>query len=132
MNILITGGRAPSALYLTRLFAKAGHNVYIADSTKNHITRYSRYVTKSFHISSPKFSYDKFVDDIECLLKKYDIQMLIPTCEEVFYISMAKKRLANYSAIYCDDFEKLNLLHNKYKFINYLKDTNVKFYTVVY
>lgn len=55
-NILITGGRAPVALELARLFKAAGHRVYAAESAKYHLCRVSSAVEASFRVPSPGIS----------------------------------------------------------------------------
>jgi len=51
--------------------------------------------------------------------------MIIPTCEEVFFMSRHKERLEKHCVVFCDDFQKLRLLHNKYAFLEAAKDCGV-------
>ncbi|UGB32822.1 MULTISPECIES: ATP-grasp domain-containing protein [Bacillaceae] len=48
--------------------------------------------------------------------------MIIPTSEEVFYISRYKDKLTPFCNVFVDDFDKIKLLHNKYEFIQLVKD----------
>ncbi|WP_413662114.1 ATP-grasp domain-containing protein [Microbulbifer sp. CNSA002] len=54
-----------------------------------------------------------FKSDLEGILKENCIDILVPTCEEVFYISMIKEALEGYSKVFCPDFDKIKILHSK-------------------
>lgn len=64
MRILITGGRTPLALDLARHFHNAGHEIYVAETSKLHICRFSNTVTDSFVVPSPRFDSDEFINRI--------------------------------------------------------------------
>lgn len=113
-NFLITGARAPVALELSRNLAKEGHTVYIADSLLFPLAKHSKFVKKTFHITGPRKSLKQFKNDLENILIKHDIECLIPTCEEVFYISSIKAALELYTKVFCPEFNLIKTLHSKY------------------
>ena len=121
IKILITGGRAPSTLELSRLLCKSGHKIFIAESNYAHICKASKYAT-SIKISPPATKYSDFINDLKNIITTYKIDLLIPTCEEIFYISKGKKILSQYCKVFCDNFTILNTLHNKLKFNQKLKN----------
>jgi predicted ATP-grasp superfamily ATP-dependent carboligase len=121
-NILFTGGRSTVTLHLTRLFNQGGYKVYIADSIKDNLSGASKYAEKNLLIPSPAIETEKFIDALIDIIKKYNIQTLIPTCEEVFYISRWKEKLDPYCFVFTASIEVLTRLHSKYQFINLLKD----------
>ena len=92
-KFLITGARAPVALELARNLSKDGHTVYIADSLRFPLARCSNFVKKIFRIAAPRLSLSQFKNDLQKIIKDYNIDLLIPTCEEVFYISAIKSSL---------------------------------------
>jgi predicted ATP-grasp superfamily ATP-dependent carboligase len=53
----------------------------------------------------------RIIDD-EC------VDLLIPTCEEVMYVGRAKERLETH--VFAESFDRLDQLHNKWKFYQYL------------
>lgn len=119
--MLFTGGRAPVTLDLVRSFSEVGHIVYVADSFNHHLARSSNKVEKSFTISSPVDSYEQFLRDLEQIIKEYKIDLLIPTCEEVFHIAKGKKILEKDCVVFCEDLSVLHQLHHKYDFIQDVK-----------
>ena len=59
-NILITGGRFFFALELARSFHRAGHRVFVADTSKVHLCAVSNCVERCFFIPSPRFQFAAF------------------------------------------------------------------------
>ncbi|MBB6214312.1 putative ATP-grasp superfamily ATP-dependent carboligase [Anaerosolibacter carboniphilus] len=124
LNILITGGRAPVALDLARNLHASEHSIYIAESLKTNLCRHSKSVTKSFLVSKPNTDERSFISEIIQLINDYGISLLIPTCEETFYISKYKEKIeqATNAKLFVDELEKLKVLHNKYTFIQKVKE----------
>lgn len=118
-KILVTGARAPSALELCRNLSNAGYIVYAADSMHFPITRFSNTIKRYISYPSPKDSFKKFSKKISSIVNEHSIDWIIPTCEEVFYLSAVKDSLSQNCTIFCDDFKKLSILHNKVNFQKY-------------
>jgi predicted ATP-grasp superfamily ATP-dependent carboligase len=116
-NILITGGRAPVALELSRLFAERGCRVFIADSTPHPIARASNSVIRTFLVPPPRQNPEGYIAELERIVAQENISLIIPTCEEIYTLARYKNRLP----IFCDTFEKLAILHNKGDFIKLAK-----------
>lgn len=123
--ILLTGARAPVTLDLVRRFARLGFRVILADSQKHVLSKSSIYVSAFYLISKPTFSPLAFIEDIERIIQKEQVDIVIPTCEETFYLSFFKKRLEDKCFVLVDSFETLSLLHNKFHFIEYVKKQNI-------
>jgi len=119
-SILITGARSFVALDLARTFFDAGMRVICTDSLGASICRYSKKVHRFYQIASPRFQFEAFVLDLQKIIKKEKIDCIIPTCEEVFYLGKAKDRLE--TSLFCEEFEALEILHNKWKFYTLLVD----------
>lgn len=118
-KILLTGGRSPITLYLARLFATKGHNVFVADSCWFNITAFSSCIKKSFKIPSPKNK--NYAESLISILQQEKIDFLIPTCEEIFYLARYLDELNKHCVVVCDTQDKLLLLHDKWTFYNFLK-----------
>ena len=114
-KFLITGARAPVALELARNLAKGGHVVYMADSLLFPLAKHSKFVKKTFRITGPRKSLKQFKSDLENILCKHRIEFLIPTCEEVFYVSSIKSALEVYTKVFCPEFNLIKILHSKYQ-----------------
>lgn len=127
MRILITGSRAPAALELVRNFGLCGWEVYAADSIDAAIARYSAYVKRFFTVHAPRSDERAFVDDLCDIVRKHGIDVVFPTCEEIFWIAknLAEIRARCRAQIICEPLEKLDVLHNKYKFIRFAKGLGI-------
>lgn len=116
MNVLVTGSRAPASMDLIRSLVKQGHQVYSADSMHFPMGRFVSGLKKHITIPKPNRQFAGFIQAIKTIITNYHIDLLIPTCEEIFFISQAHDELSRYTRVFCEPFARLNLLHNKYRF----------------
>lgn len=115
-RILITGARAPAALELVRQFSRAGHSVYAADCLHFPPTRFSKYVRGYLRHASPRREFLKCQEQLAGFVREKKIDLVVPTCEEVFYLSAMKPVLGQHAAVFCEAPELLGKLHNKAAF----------------
>ncbi|WP_028596720.1 ATP-grasp domain-containing protein [Paenibacillus assamensis] len=116
-TVLITGARAPAALHLCRLFHSTGHTVIIADSTPYPLSKASISTDYFYEIPSPKWKTKESIDVLLSIIQRHHVDLLIPTCEEIFYIARYKETFSPFCHVFVDDFHKLSLLHHKWEFI---------------
>lgn len=114
MNILLTGGRAPAALELARAFYKAGHTVFMAESSRGHLSQPSNAIKANFVVPAPRQETDAFLSALKKIIVENNIDLLIPTCEEVFYIAMGRGQLP--CTVFVEPIDKLKMIHNKWTF----------------
>lgn len=124
-RVLLTGGRAPATLDLARFFHHAGWKVYLAESCLAPITKGSFAITATFRVPEPKTNRQDFVDALSAIIKAHEIDLLVPTCEEVFYISQALTSLSTQCRVFTDDFHKLTRLHSKWAFSQMVQTFNI-------
>ncbi len=120
-NILLTGGRAPVTLDAARQLALAGHRVFVAESVPYHLCRRSRYVTGSFAVPRPNAEPDRYIEALAGIIQQEQIDLLVPMCEEIFFVSRGLARLSAYCRVFVDAIDKLGMLHNKWAFNQYAK-----------
>src|SRR5690554_2425064 len=120
-RILLTGGRAPATLELARLLSNAGHDVYIAESMRYNLTQYSKHIKKSFVIPPPRTNHEGFIVQLIEIIQQEHIDVLIPTCEEVFYISKSLTQLRMYCDVFTSPIDVMKTLHSKWYFIKLLQ-----------
>lgn len=121
MNILITGARAPIALEWAYRLNQFNNKVFLADSLLYPLGRFSKDIYKYFKIPSPTKKTVLFINKLIKITIEENIKIIIPTCEEIYYISKFKHLFPSDVTIFSDNFDKLSLLHNKYTFIQYIK-----------
>lgn len=127
MKILITGARSFVAYSLIKLAKLQNYEIYIADSQKKNICFASKIPMNRLVFPSPKNDFLNFKKEIIDFCKKENIKKIFPTCEEIFYFSKIKAELQEIGTdIFCDNFDKLLLLHSKYNFIKFCEDLPIK------
>lgn len=87
MRILITGARAPVALEWAAMCIKHGHDVILTDSLAQPLGAFLRGIEHYVKTASPRFSFPTYQQQILNLLTQQRIDMVIPTCEEVYYLA---------------------------------------------
>jgi predicted ATP-grasp superfamily ATP-dependent carboligase len=114
MNILFTGGRAPATLELARAFHRAGHVIFMAESLCGHLSQPSKVIAKNFIVPPPRQKTAEFINALKTIILENKIDLLIPTCEEIFYVSMGKDQLP--CTVFAEPIKKLSVLHDKWAF----------------
>jgi predicted ATP-grasp superfamily ATP-dependent carboligase len=115
MNILLTGGRAPATLELARAFHRAGHTVFMAESLRGHLSQPSAAVKAQFVVPAPRQEGEAFLSALKNIIGQNQIEVLIPTCEEVFHIAKGLNELP--CRVFSEPLKKLDSVHNKWKFV---------------
>lgn len=115
-NVLILSGRAPVALDHARRFAQQGWTAYIGDSIPCRLSSWSRAVAGKVALASPRADAGGFVAGLRQAITRLGIDLVVPTCEEVFYLSRHRAALPASCRLAVDDFDKLRLLHSKWEF----------------
>lgn len=124
-RILLTGARSPCALELARQLHAAGHQVIAADTDTLHVLRFSNSIEKFLQIPSPRLDPQEFIREINRILEREQIDLLIPVWEEVMYLSFYRNQLARSCELFCAPFELLHQLHNKWSFMKLLETFNI-------
>ncbi|HEX7802213.1 MAG TPA: ATP-grasp domain-containing protein [Pseudoxanthomonas sp.] len=116
-NVLILGGRAPVALDHARRFQRQGWKVHVADSIPCRLTGWSRSVAATLPLASPRYAPMAFAEGIRAAIRTHAIDLVVPTCEEVFYLSRYRNLLPAEVRVLAGDFDTLRTLHSKWHFI---------------
>ena len=115
-RILLTGARAPVTLDLVRHFHRAGHEVYLADSIHLPLARLTRFAKRMFVVSKPVHNPSLFVEELATIARNYRIDLVVPTCEEIFYVASRLELFPDHTTVFSEPLPKLEILHNKWKF----------------
>jgi predicted ATP-grasp superfamily ATP-dependent carboligase len=116
VNILLTGGRSPVALELARAFHRAGHIVFMAESLRGHLSQPSNAIKADFVVPAPRQDRDAFIVALKKIIEENKIDVLIPTCEEIFHIAIRRDELP--CTVFAEPMNKLIQLHNKWEFVS--------------
>lgn len=113
MHVLILGARAPVCLEWARAFRHAGWQVTVADSLAWPVARFSRAADRCVRLPEPRLDPAAWIDRLCRVVAEHHVDVLLPTCEEVFYLAHGRERLADLCRVVTSDFDTLHRLHHK-------------------
>ena len=116
MRILVTSSRNTFALDIVRKLGSAGHTVYASDTYSGAVGSHSKYLAGHFVTAAPRTATDAFIADVSKIVEDHDIELIIPTFEEVFYLSARAADLPAGVKLFAGSFDKLAQLHDKASF----------------
>jgi predicted ATP-grasp superfamily ATP-dependent carboligase len=116
VRVLVTSSRLPFALDMIRKLAEQGHQVYACDSYELAPGSHSRYLAGHFVTASPSAETQRFVDEVERVVRENRIELIVPAFEEAFYLATRHQALSAITNLYTAPFETLALLHDKGSF----------------
>ncbi len=116
MRVLVTSSRNTFALDIVRKLGSLGHAVYACDTYDGAVGSHSSYLTGHFTTPSPRFQTDAFVAAIVEAVRRWDIELIIPSFEEVFYLAARVADLPAGVRLYAGSFADLARLHDKASF----------------
>lgn len=125
MRVLVTSARLPHALGVIRCFGESGHEVYATDTFRTAPGLHSKYVKERFITPTPVFDTREFVAKIDEIARDKEIDLIVPSFEEVFFLSKHRDELECGDRIFCSDLEKLHRLHNKKTFIELAQELDL-------
>lgn len=114
-SILITGARAPVSLDLSRAAAAAGYRVALADSTPAYAARMAG-IGPVLRLPPPRFAFSAFAEQLAQHCAQDRDCLIIPTCEEVFFVRAAAERHGFIGQVLAADLGLLRQLHSKIAF----------------
>lgn len=116
MRVLLTSTRAPVTLELARAFAREGHSVIGADTFPATIGAWSKAVERHCVVPSPRFERAAFVEELAAIARRDCVDLIVPTCEEVFAVGCGQDRLTRVARVLVAEMATLTTLHDKWTF----------------
>lgn len=95
------------------MFQRAGWEVGVAESWRSTVTSLSNAASARFLVPPPRFAFEDFADRLSEIARTFVPDVLIPTCEEVFWVARAKERLEPFTRVFCPKLDVLRELHDK-------------------
>lgn len=118
MRVLVLGGRSLVALEIVRNLGRRGHEVIAAESVAVNPSAWSRHASGSIRIRSPRFHLHGFLQDIATAVETHGIDLIVPTCEETYYVARGAvwlRRRCPDVRIAAGSFEHIAALHDKHR-----------------
>lgn len=116
MRVLVTGARAPVALEWARVLSSVGWSVGVADSVTFPLARSARCVARTYRLPSPRQDPPAWGRALGEAVRDFGATLLLPTCEEVFYLARQLEHLPSSCRVAVADFTTLEALHHKGRF----------------
>lgn len=114
--VLVTGGRLPGALDLSRALALDGCRVVVTDSFPLYLCQGSRAVARSYVVPPPSQSSGSYQTAILDIISREKIDLVIPTTEEVLYLAAFHDKICCLCDVYFAAFDLLYRCHHKQHF----------------
>lgn len=121
----MTGARAPVAVDLARSFRAAGYETHLADSVTPWAARCVRPRIPIHRLASPRHAFISFRRDLQKLVGQFDPECIIPTCEEVFWVSEAAARDGYSDRVFAPPLTLLRRLHSKCDFVELARSSGL-------
>lgn len=112
-NVLVTSGEPRMAYAICKTLHKHGFRVYSGDVSKLSMASFSRYCAGSMTYTPPRKDKERFIRDIEEFIEKKQIDILLPTMEEIFVLAEHAERLRPKVKFILPGYEQMLLAHNK-------------------
>lgn len=123
--VLITGARAPVAADLARAFRAAGYETHLADCVNPFAARCLRPRVAVHRFAPPRYHFARFRRDMAELVERIQPDAIIPTCEEVFYLSGAATLDGYAHLLFAPCLPDLRRLHSKAEFVQLARSCGV-------
>ncbi|MFB9995259.1 hypothetical protein ACFFLM_25250 [Deinococcus oregonensis] len=115
-RVLVTGARAPVALEVARSFGAAGWQVHVADSVTPFAAWCLRPRVSVHRLPPPRQAFAAFRRALLNLLNTHALDLIVPTCEEVFWLAGAAHLDGWADRLFAPDLHTLRALHSKILF----------------
>jgi hypothetical protein len=116
MRAIVTGARAPACLEWARVLSGQGWEVAVADSAALPLARFSTAVRRHYRLPAPVASARTYAEALAAAARDFRADVIVPTCEEVFYIAHQKHAIERACRVFTSDFALLRMLHDKDRF----------------
>ena len=125
MRVLVTSSRNTFALDAIRKLGTTGHTVVASDTFAGAVGSHSKYLAAHEVTASPRFDTDAFINDVNDIVERHEIDLILPTFEEAFYLAARQSDLAPGVRLYAGTFDKLARLHDKASFQRLVAEAGV-------
>lgn len=125
MRVLVTSSRNPFAVDIIRKLGSEGHTVVATDTYHGAMGSHSKYAHAHAVTASPTFDTDAFIADVVGLVNDHEIEVIVPSFEEAFYLAARAHDLPDGVRLYAGAFDKLARLHDKASFQRLVEEAGV-------
>lgn len=114
VKIFVLDGRSLASLAIVRSLGKRGFEIQCGEEFGLNLTRFSKYVKKSWIYPSPGTNPDAFMEEIKKITLREKFDMIIPVRDDTTLL-MAKyaQDLSHITSLYIAEYDTIRLLQDK-------------------
>jgi hypothetical protein len=91
----------------------------MADSVACRMSAWSSAVAATHALAPPRHALPQFALDLNRIIGTHNIELVVPTCEEAFFLSRIRAQLPVLCNVFVAPFEQLRELHSKWRFLDW-------------
>ncbi|MEL7296140.1 MAG: ATP-grasp domain-containing protein [Pseudomonadota bacterium] len=115
-TVLLTLGRLPPAVDISRSFARAGWRVLVAEPFRWHLARTSNAVAQSFIVPAPHNAPQAYGEALLDIIRRERVDLLLPVSEETMHVATLEAALPQHCQWFGSDARLIHELHSKFGF----------------
>lgn len=123
LNILVIGSRLEPSTALWRGLAATGARVDVADFYRRVPARPLGTVAGEHLVAPPAQQPLRFVEEVADIVRRRDIDLVVPAFEEGFYLSCYAAMIP--ATVFAPAFATIERLHNKLRFLDICRDLDL-------
>ncbi len=92
--------------------------MHVADSVPCRISAWCSTVAATHALAPPRHALAQFAKDLNRIIGIHRIDIVVPTCEEAFFLSRVRAQLPGHCNVFVAPLEQLRELHSKWRFLD--------------
>jgi predicted ATP-grasp superfamily ATP-dependent carboligase len=114
VKIFVLDGRSLASLAIVRSLGKKGFEIQCGEEFRLNLTRFSKYVKKSWIYPSPNSNPDAFIEEIKKITLREKFDMIIPVRDDTtLLIARHAQDLSHITNLYIAEYDAIRLLQDK-------------------
>ena len=114
VKIFVLDGRSLASLAIVRSLGKKGFEIQCGEEFGQNLTRFSKYVKKSWIYPSPNSNPEAFIEEIKRITLREKFDMIIPVRDDTtLLIAKYARDLSHITNLYIADYDAIRLLQDK-------------------
>jgi predicted ATP-grasp superfamily ATP-dependent carboligase len=114
VKVFVLDGRSLASLAIVRSLGKKGFEIQCGEEFGLNLTRFSKYVKKSWVYPSPNSNPDAFIEEIKKITLREKFDMIIPVRDETtLLIARHAQDLSHITNLYIAEYDAVMLLQDK-------------------
>ncbi len=126
VKIFVLDGRSLASLAIVRSLGKKGFEIQCGEEFGLNLTRFSKYVKKSWIYPPPDSNPDAFIEEIKKITIREKFDMIIPVRDDTtLLIAEHARELSHITRLYIAEYDTIRLLQDKAETIRIAKKCGV-------